>query len=515
MFFVSLCFKINYLYLAAEEETQSLLKREEKEGLQQENMEESPIVHTNIPEQDFIIGILPEDNDLNAPKIVNYGPVTVQPRVRSKSDFTSSVSQLLSSLSSLFYSNTVMKVPTREETVRKETEFLKKDFNNDVNRWLFQQKQKTPALIAISEEIIRRQRSSGTHSNELTSADAEASVFALLHDSQDNDSYVENGLYVEDESFLCRQLLKGEMVDESIAELCSSEDIRLSRVTQRLLRELLKSLEDIEVRTKWANENNSLITHKTTTLKTIPELSRIERMGSSAADENASSALTLIPVESFLLRHLDKCPLLRLPENPVDTTETQPMLPPLSVNYGGKLGQWGSDATSNDRLGFMPAAWEKGTKKNIRVIFRLHIHQLVLTDHVMMTEEERVAMELKNSFVQYRNLFEQKLPEYFMYRLSSLIEQLSEEISKAEKVSGSSTNSYDSFDLQRLYNDLIETLPAMRDFSEELKKLTITLYKCWTDLRRIRLQQRATFTPVRVTVRKIRSNLVDASSKFA
>ena len=494
---------------------------EEKDGAQAENVEESPIIHTNIPEQDFVIGILPEDNDLNAPRIVNYGKVIVQPQVQSKYGSTLSVSHLLSCLYSLFYTNAAVKVPTREDTVRNEKEFLKKYFNNDVNRWLFQQKQKNPTLVAISQEIVRRQRRSGTHSDELTSADAEASVFALLHELQDDDSYVENGLYLEDEPFLCRQLLKGEMVEESLAEICSSEDIRLSRVTQRLLRELLKSLEDIEVRTKWAKENNSLLPRNTTTskpLNTIPELSRIDRMDSSAADENNSAAAQpFVPPESFLLRHIDKCPILRLPENPVETTDTQPMIPLLSVNYGGKLGQWGPDATSNNRLGFMPAAWEKGTKKNIRVIFRLHIHQLVLTDHVMMTEEERIAMELKNSFVQYRNLFEQKLPEYFMYRLSSLIEQLSEEIYKAEKIADSATNSFDTYDMERIYNDLIETLPAMRDFSEELKKLTITLYKCWTDLRRIRLQQRATLTPINVTVRKVRSNLVedlDAASKF-
>ena len=104
-----------------------------------------------------------------------------------------------------------------------------------------------------------------------------------------------------------------------------------------------------------------------------------------------------------------------------------------------------------------------------------------------------------------------------MYRLSSLIEQLSEEISKAEKIADSATNSFDTYDMERIYNDLIETLPAMRDFSEELKNLTITLFKCWTDLRRIRLQQRATLTPINVTVRKVRSNLVedlDAASKF-
>ena len=498
----------------SDNDAQPLLKKEDDKI--DPEIEDKPIVHTESPERDFQIGILLEDNNLNLPEIVNYGKVITFPRARTS---TTSTESTYARMLYYFGLKSLQQVPSHDGQLRTERNFLKKEFNSELNSWLIQQKQKSPAIMSIARQISRNQQASGTHSDELTSAEAEAGVFALLHEIGDTYHYTENGLYVEDEPILSRQLLRGEAVDDSLSGICPTDDIHLSRITQRVLRELLKSLEDIEVKKKWQREIQSEGTRSAlpqhlnpipevneSTAASIPRGLQPESLDLSPRD----STLRNVPPEAFLLRHMDKCPMLRVPEDPVEAANTQPVIPMVSVDYGGQLGQWDSKATNNDRLGVLPAAWEKGAKKNIRVIFRLHVHQIVLTDHAMMSDEERLAIELKNSFVQYRNLFEQKLPEFFMYRLSTLIEQLSAEAKNAVDAAGSS--SIDEYKLTRLYNELIETLPAMSDFSEELKKLTISLYKCWTDIRRIRLQQKAVLTPVVLSIRKVRSNLLDGEN---
>ena len=131
---------------------------------------------------------------------------------------------------------------------------------------------------------------------------------------------------------------------------------------------------------------------------------------------------------------------------------------------------------------------------------------------MMMTDEEHKAIELKNSYSQYRNLFEQKLAEHYMYRMDSLIEQLREELILAKAVKD--LHDYDPFTMQRVYNDVLETLPAMSEFSEDLKQLTVSIYKCWTDIRRVRLRQSAIFTPVNLIVKKVQSNLINDEGKI-
>lgn len=467
-------------------------------GIEEEDA--APILQMDLPDLEFFLPIYLADESSHAPEIKNYGKVIVFPAS-------------LSPAAALCRSSSRRTLPLRLDVPRNEGQFLRKALTSEVHNWILQQKQTSDKMLAIATLLDKRQEASGTFSEDMDTAYTEAGVFSLLHELDVHEHYTENGLFVEDEPILSRLFLEGEAVEPTIREICGSGDVLLSRATQRVLRELVRNMDDIAVRTKWKEE---LERHKNSkapghALKSIPEMneSRDDKappaLHEATGVDQPTASTNGIPAEAFLIRHLGNCPMMRVVESPVDSWSAQPSIPPASIAYGGQLGQWSSHSTASDRLGGLPPSWEKGAKKNIRVVFRLHIHQLVFTEYHMMPEEERLAQDLKGRFIRYRNLLEQKMPEYFMFRASALMDEFAREVSTAM---AAPLEDLDTYTLQQLLTDVLETLPAMSEFSESLKALTLSIYHTWTEIRKVRLRQSAVLTPLKVTVRKVRSNLL-------
>ena len=217
--------------------------------------------------------------------------------------------------------------------------------------------------------------------------------------------------------------------------------------------------------------------------------------------------ITEVPPEARLLLHLDHSPMLQVIQNPVISCATQPSIPPTVLSYGGQLGQWGADHNPVERLGALPLGWS-GRKGGQRSIFRLHLHQVVFNDHPLLSQEERRLVHLKETYAQYRSLFEQKVLEYLTQRLMALTTQL---INLVE-VPRNDYNEDELFSLRGIYRDVIETLPALNELNYAVDNLTTNIYEGWRELLEIRRRQSCTNTTADLSVRRVKSSLLGDDS---
>jgi hypothetical protein len=377
----------------------------------------------------------------------------------------------------------------------KERDFVEMDWNHELTQWVASQSVESQELRLFHDQLIDRD----ANSSSTTAATASSS------DRRD-------GIYRPAVPPLAKMLLEGEQVPLEIANF-SARNLDLSRVTQRLLRDVKGRIESGGTRRLWQSM--------------IPGLSRPREGDTSITallddpshQHQLSAVRSAVPGEVHLLKCLSTAPMLRVIEDPYIGTSAQPQFPAAAVSYGGQIGHWAAEASSSDRVGALPKGWSaRRGGGGQRATFRLHLHQLLLTDHPLMSAEERRFADLKIVYAQYRALFEQKTLEYLTQRLLALISELANSVSSLNDYQ---MEGFQSLDDQRgsyqaaevsalrgIYRDLIETIPALNELNSAMDSLSASVYAGWRDIQLIRRSNSDICnTGAVLTVRKVNSNL--------
>jgi hypothetical protein len=369
--------------------------------------------------------------------------------------------------------------------VRHERDFLNTKNNFELFKWVDGQKVTSTDLLDLHEIIEIATQGEPGSPNRGTSTKSRRSED---EDYDEADSLFDpkaarlDGLYNDNPPLLAGMLLDAEHVPASIAQL-SAANLQLSRATQRILRDLVGGIQARHVRKKWKDMNRTP--------------SRQEEVAQPWQRPE-------IPGEVHLLQQLNTAPVLQIIENPVAGGNTQPLVPKPSLSFGGQLGQWGADGSLADKFGALPVGWS-GRRGGQRAKFKLHLHQLLLTDHPLMSHEERQVVQLKAVYAQYRSLFEQKVLEFLTQRLFALIEELQRmvHVSESRELDEEETQA-----LKGVYRDLIDTLPALNKLNEAVDSLSSSVYESWREVQDSRLRSGIARTTAELTVRKVKSNLV-------
>jgi len=299
----------------------------------------------------------------------------------------------------------------------------------------------------------------------------------------------DDGLFVGQSPVLAALLLKGEpLASPAVAEgVTINPQLNLARVTQRTLRDLQRAVESQRVRQEWARLLNSA------------------RGGSPRPRDLANTDTTIDPptAPARLLQQLSIGPMTQIIEDPLDLQTSQPVLPEVDASYGGKLGNWSASATLKERLGVIPG---ERSHRVSRSVLRVHVHQLTLLDHPLVSVEERLAAQLKSSFAVYRSLMEQQTLPYLSSRLVALRLELQrlmagyDQVARAGAAGGEAKTSpaqdEEDEEMQALivkisatFADITETLPALSELRSAVDSLTSGLYEQWTSLQRTRKDQ--------------------------
>lgn len=318
-------------------------------------------------------------------------------------------------------------------------------------------------------------------SNQLADIENQQAMISQPLGVQTADHLIDNGVFDIRAPTMARILLRGEPIAGNIASI-TAPDLDLARVTQRLLQEAKVALVRDEVRRKWFQSGNS-------------------KLGTQE-----------VPPSAKLLKYLGTAPMLNIIENPADDSEKQILLPTTTVQYGGKLGDWSADASEEERFGAIPPSFEN--KKSGKALFRVHVHKLVLSQHHLMSEEERGVLQLKLIYSNYRSLFEQRPIEYLLYRLDALVSQ-------SIKCVGSHKNEMDEEQIEDLveylkmsYNDLLETVQALREVVNTMDDLSKSLYSQWGLIKDARKRQGYQTTNALLTSKHLVSNIRKGSTSF-
>ena len=299
----------------------------------------------------------------------------------------------------------------------------------------------------------------------------------------------DDGLFVGQSPVLAALLLKGEpLASPAVAEgVTINPQLNLARVTQRTLRDLQRAVESQRVRQEWARLQSAR--------------GGSPRPRDAPPSTDTSSDPPTAPAR--LLQQLSIGPMTQIIEDPLDVQTSQPVLPEVDASYGGKLGNWSASATLKERLGVIPG---ERSHRVSRSVLRVHVHQLTLLDHPLVSVEERQAAQLKSSFAVYRSLMEQQTLPYLSSRLVALRLELQrlmagyDQVARAGGAGGEAkagpAQDDDDEEVQALivkisatFADVTETLPALSELRAAVDSLTSGLYEQWTGLQRTRKDQ--------------------------
>ena len=241
-------------------------------------------------------------------------------------------------------------------------------------------------------------------------------------------------------------------------------NVHFSRATQRLIRDIPGVKEENEIR----------VDSKVDEIK-VPLLHADKKFG----------ALLCVPEDHYESRNL-----------------SEPVIPePLRVN-GGELGQWSDSYHDNDKYGAIIDASYHAHDDN-RALLNVHVGTLRLEEHPLLIEEERLAVRLRQLYSQYSLLYENSAMFYLVSRLNNVIDSLEDLIDKVGKYDEEEDeNEYLNHLLnmiEYLKNDILESVPALRDLRDEANSLTNSLYETWKQIKKVRQDQGFTSTRVSLT----------------
>ena len=301
----------------------------------------------------------------------------------------------------------------------------------------------------------------------------------------------DDGMFVGQSPVLAALLLSGEPPASAAVTtgVTISPYLNLARVTQRTLRDLQRASESERIRQEWARmQRNS------NTPRYSPRGGAASTAAAAAAGGEADSLTASGLAPARLLQQLSIGPMTQLIENPVDSQVAQPIVPDVGTAYGGKLGSWANSASAKERLGVLPGG-DRANKLH-RAILRVHVHQISLLDHPLVSEEERAYANLESSFAIYRSLMEQQTLPYLSTRLIALHAELGAAAAAYDAVLQQDEEERDEDEqqaalvrLSAAFSDLAETLPALAELRLAVDSMTAGLYEQWTGLQKIRKDQ--------------------------
>jgi hypothetical protein len=312
----------------------------------------------------------------------------------------------------------------------------------------------------------------------------------------------EEGLYLGRRPLLTSQLMDGEEVGLRIASMVA-RDLYLSRITQRILREVCGSEVYSRQRKEWAQ------------LAGPPAgLGARER-------ELYEGSMRLLRVVNTL--H-GRGPVLRVFEDPVDEAVYEAIVDNHGYDGSGGGGggdtkskgqkkaggrdlheqQFGAGSTRADMLGSIPEWGGRRGARRRRGILRVHVQTLSFTRHALMNEEELKFVEVKRVYANYRVMFEQQATGYLVYRLHALLMELARATHALHEASSLSAVDDETIaDAKSLLSDVLETLPCLAELRAGLAGLTGQLYAAWGQLKEARKKQKFVSTRAVLTGRPL------------
>lgn len=271
-------------------------------------------------------------------------------------------------------------------------------------------------------------------------------------------------------------LLHGVNVSEKLREFLPTNQMRLSRITQRILTELKVSIEE-------------------------------ERRYRQLLDSSSISRLSALN----LLNRSHVGPIFRLYENPLDMRLTQPCLHDPHPSYGGEIGNWRDDVAESIRLGNFIPKRNDGKKK--RALLNIHLYQMNILEHPLMISEERYKLSLDGIYCQYKALLDEHVFAYLSYRLEALLSEyqmLHTSLQHLLRNYQAETDEEEAIQkllrLKTVHNDLIESIQTTADALNSFNILSKNLYDTWRKIQDIRRQQGFISTRTQLKARRTSSN---------
>ena len=319
------------------------------------------------------------------------------------------------------------------------------------------------------------------------------------------------GLYTGRSAHLTPLLMDSEAVDAPVGHLVQ-HNVYLSRATQRLLREMHSDVILQYERILWSsmrgNKDYSEIVDKIRTRCS-------ERLdGKRHNINNWSDMLALLssfrgdsngPGITHLLRSNSSNPTLRILENFIDYRVVQQIHPAIS---NSRLEFKSCDDKAMERSDFLGHIFSPDGFNDVQekkgFTLKILAQEIVLMDHPYMSNEEQQYVELRKLFTQYIQIYQNKSKVYLPYRLLATILEL-KRLVKA-KLGGQLSLPADkqsTESIRCLYNDMMETLPALCEFTAAWQRLDAAVYGQWRKIQDTRKQQGYSSTRVQLVARKV------------
>jgi hypothetical protein len=356
---------------------------------------------------------------------------------------------------------------------------------------------------AVSKAVINAiHMSSDNQDGTLKTTDSHANSLdlELTHLSDETE-----GLFVGRMALLASQLMAGEEVGARIADMVS-KNVRLARVSQRILRDVLATIGSKKVRSAWAEMANKDLSRADEIDRGLPSMMRaINFVPSTSVSNNPSvSSGSALIMKTF--------------EDIVDEDLYEPVLPvgdsgiaeegegSLARNTLGDIRerQFSALAKRSEVLGHVPSvsvSGSDGKKHKKRNTLVVHLQTVNITHHPLMSQEDTLYVQLKRIYSTYRVLFEQQTTGYLVYRLHSLLAELSRIADGIPDFNELSTNDVKS--IRNLLFDIMETLPTLFKLRDSIADFTGKLYDTWLQIKALRSRQGFVSTRALLTGRPI------------
>jgi len=251
-----------------------------------------------------------------------------------------------------------------------------------------------------------------------------------------------------------------------------NNNARLSRLTQRLLRELYMVTDDIKLRKHVFDRNNN--------------------------DEQA-------PGVTSLLRSSQLGNIVHVETDPATQSLNMLAMPESSESVGGVLGNWSEEDRKDEGLGPHILLDGADHKSNLKAL-DIRINGVLINDHPLFLDEERIYAKLKTLHSQYSLLFEHRATIYLSYRLYAAILELKKAVEILETCEPEDfTFTYDEYShtLSASYEEIIQVLPALHDVKKTMDTLGSSIYTTWKELKAARTKQTFTCTRGQISVRRM------------
>jgi hypothetical protein len=313
------------------------------------------------------------------------------------------------------------------------------------------------------------------------------------------------GLFVGRMALVASQLMAGEEVGARIADMVS-KNVRLARISQRILRDVLVTVGSKKVRSAWAEMTSSDMSGADNIDRGLPSMMRAINFVPSAnisddASISSGSALVMKTFEDIVDEALYE-PILCAGDSGI--AEDGENAPARNTLGDVRERQFSALAKRSEVLGHVPSvslSGSDGKKHKKRNTLLVHLQTVNITHHPLMSQEDTLYVQLKLIYRTYRVLFEQQTTGYLVYRLHSLLGELSRIADGLPDFNELSINDVKA--IRNLLFDIMETLPTLFKLRESIADLTGKLYDTWMQIKALRSRQGFVSTRALLTGRPI------------